>query len=378
MTDQAVENGGATGEDEDFRRVNRRGMRTGYTTGACATAAATAATRALLEQRVVDSVTIHLPAGRDATFAIAACRFDRQAAQCSVIKDAGDDPDVTHGAEISARVGFSERSGIELCGGIGVGVVTRPGLGLEVGGPAINAVPRSMILEHVASVAGATVRGLRVEIAVPRGEELARKTLNGRLGIIGGISILGTTGIVQPWSTAAWRASVEQAIDVAAANGQRHIVLTTGGRSEKYAMTLLGLPELAYVEMGIFTGHALRRCVQRNVTESTLAGMIGKFSKLAQGHFQTHVAGNQVDPGFLAETAAECGASPELQARIRSANTARHVQELIQAAGLTGFFDFLSQLVAQRSHDYVGRKLTIHTLLLDFDGTLLGRGLRAA
>ncbi|MSQ27727.1 MAG: cobalt-precorrin-5B (C(1))-methyltransferase, partial [Dehalococcoidia bacterium] len=175
-------------------------MRTGYTTGACATAAATAATQALLEQRVVDRVTIHLPAGQDATFALAACRFDRQSAQCSVIKDAGDDPDVTHGAEISARVDFSERPGIELCGGVGVGVVTRPGLGLEVGGPAINPVPRSMILAHVASVAGAesAPRGLRVEIAVPRGEELAKKTLNGRLGIIGGISILGTTGIVQP------------------------------------------------------------------------------------------------------------------------------------------------------------------------------------
>lgn len=380
VTDQKDGNGAAAGEEETFHRVNRRGMRTGYTTGACATAAATAAAQALLEQRAVDSVTVHLPAGRDATFAITACRFDRHSAQCSVIKDAGDDPDVTHGAEITARVGLTGNPGIELCGGVGVGVVTRPGLGLAVGGPAINPVPRRMILEHVSAVAGShlAVRGLRVEIAVPRGEELAKKTLNARLGILGGISILGTTGIVQPWSTAAWRASVEQAVDVAAANGQKHIVLTTGGRSEKFAMARLGLPELAYVEMGIFTGHALRRCVRRGVTEATLAGMIGKFSKLAQGHFQTHVAGNQVDPAFLAEIAAGCGASPALLDQVHGANTARHVQELIQAAHLNRFFDTLSQHVAQRSHDYSGGKLIIHALLFDFDGHVLGRGSRAA
>src|SRR5947208_5326769 len=181
-----------------------------------------------------------------------------------------------------------------------------------------------MITEAVTDVAGSILqqRGLEVEISVPRGEELAKKTLNARLGIVRGISILGTTGIVHPWSTAAWRASVEEAIDVAAANDQLHVVLTTGGRSEKYAMGVLPLPEVAFVEMGIFTGRALRRCVARGVQRVTLAGMIGKFSKLAQGHFQTHVAGNQVDPAFMAEVARSCGATAALAEEIRAANTA--------------------------------------------------------
>jgi cobalt-precorrin-5B (C1)-methyltransferase len=223
------------------------------------------------------------------------------------------------------------------------------------------------------AAAGPARRGLEVEISVPRGEELARKTLNGRLGIVGGISILGTTGIVRPWSTASWRASVEQAIDVAAANGQRHIALTTGGRSEKYAMALLGLPEVAFVEMGIFTGHALKRSVARGMERVTLAGMIGKFSKLAQGHFQTHVAGNQVDPSFLAELARESGANDALVAQIQGANTARHVQELVQTAGPSRFFEAVAGQVAERSGQYVRGQLAIEAILFDFDGEVLGR-----
>src|SRR5581483_9936938 len=200
-----------------------------------------------------------------------------------------------------------------------------PGLGLEVGGPAINPVPRRMITEAVTEAAGAHLHehGLRVEISVPKGEELAKRTLNARLGIIGGISILGTTGIVKPWSTAAWRASVVQGIDVAAANGISHIILSTGGRSERFAQALYPeLPEMAFVEMGEFTGAALKRAAARRMRRATLAGMIGKFSKIAQGHFMTHVAGNQVDPGFLASVARDAGASEALAARIAQANTA--------------------------------------------------------
>jgi cobalt-precorrin-5B (C1)-methyltransferase len=362
-------------DEEQVQRVNRRGMRTGYTTGACAAAAAKAATRALVEQHAVDAVTIHLPAGVDATFALATCALEPSACRCSVIKDAGDDPDVTHGAEICATVRWVDDPGIHLRGGQGVGVVTRPGLGLAIDGPAINPVPQRMIREAVADAAGDALagRGLEVEISVPRGEELAKRTLNGRLGIVGGISILGTTGIVQPWSTAAWRASVEQAIDVAAANGQRHVVLTTGGRSEKFAMGILALPEVAFVEMGIFTGRALRRCVARDVRRVSLAGMIGKFSKLAQGHFQTHVAGNQVDPGYLAEVAARAGAGEPLLAEIRAANSARHVQELILGAGFSGFFDLIAAQVAARCAAHVAGKLEIEAILFDFDGRMLGR-----
>jgi len=350
-------------------------MRTGYTTGACATAAAKAATEALVTQRPVSEVTTYLPIGRDATFAIVSCELGTASCRCAVIKDAGDDPDVTHGAEIQAEVRWHDEPGVHLRGGEGVGVVTRPGLGLEVGGPAINPVPRRTITEAVIEVAGALLaeRGLVVEISVPRGVELATKTLNGRLGIVGGISILGTTGIVQPWSTAAWRASVEQAIDVAAANGQRHIVMTTGGRSEKFAMANLALPEVAFVEMGIFTGVGLRRCVARGVDRVTLGGMVGKFAKLAQGHFQTHVAGNQVDPIFLAEIAGRAEASAAIQATIRTANTGRHVQEIVQEAGLDAFFQVLTEEVAIRSRAYAHDKLRVDAILFDFDGRVLGR-----
>ncbi len=361
--------------DESSQPARRRGMRTGYTTGACATAATKAAAQALVSQSVVNEVTIRLPIGRDATFTISSCSVRPAICHCTVIKDAGDDPDVTDKAAISAEVRWQDSPGISLRGGEGVGIVTRPGLGLEVGGPAINPVPRQMIIEAASQVIGESLnrRGLIVEISVANGAEIAKKTLNGRLGILGGISILGTTGIVEPWSTAAWRASVEQAIDVAAANGQRHLVLTTGGRSEKFAMKVVPLTEIAFVEMGIFTGRALSRCVERGCQQVTLAGMIGKFAKLAQGHFQTHVAGNQVDVVFLSSLAAQAGAGNDLESAIQRANTARHVQEIVLEAGLKPFFDVLTGVVAERSFKYVGGKLDVQAILFDFDGHVLSR-----
>ncbi len=348
----------------------RRGLRTGYTTGACAAAATRAATQALVSGHEVPEVTIHLRAGMDVTFTIHRCEMGEGQVMCSVIKDAGDDPDCTHGAEIRARVSWAEQ--YELAGGEGVGVVTREGLGLEVGGPAINPVPRRMIGDAVAAV---TDRPVKVEISVPGGEQMARKTLNGRLGILGGISILGTTGIVRPYSTASWRASVEQAVDVAAANGQLELVLSTGGRSEKFSQALFPhLPEIAFVEMGEFTGHALKRCALRRIRRATLAGMIGKLSKIAQGHFMTHVAGNKVDPDFLAELAIEAGAGPALADRIRHANTARHVQDLVQPAGLRGLFEVICRRVSRTSEDLVQGRVQVETVMFDFDGQVLGRG----
>lgn len=348
----------------------RRGLRTGYTTGACAAAAAKAAAKALIAQHAVPEVTVQLPIGRQVRFATHRCEFGPASAVCSVIKDAGDDPDCTHGAEICVRVSRAEQT--ELLGGEGVGTVTRPGLGLDVGGPAINPVPRRMILGSVAEV---TDMPLRIEVSVPGGEQMARKTLNGRLGILGGISILGTTGIVRPYSTSSWRASVEQAIDVAAANGVTHVVLSTGGRSEKFSRPLFpDLPDLAFVEMGEFTGHALKRCALRHIRRATLAGMIGKLSKVAQGHFMTHVAGNQVDPEFLAGMAREAGASAGLAAQIRQANTARHAQELIEPAGLPAFFQAICSRASERSRALTRGKVTVETIMFDFDGRVLGQG----
>ncbi len=343
-------------DEETFTPVRRRGLRTGFTTGACATAAAVAAARWLLRGETTPAVTIHLPAGRDVKFEIASRSREADWVMCSVIKDAGDDPDVTHKAEIRARLWRPSQPGLTLTNGVGVGRVTRPGLGLEIGGPAIN--PSG---------------GLMIELSVPNGEALAKKTLNGRLGIVGGLSILGTTGIVVPYSTAAWRASVGQAVDVAAATGQMHVVLSTGGTSEKFAQRIFDLPEVAYVEMGEFTGYALKRCVQHGIRAVTLVGMIGKMSKIALGHFMTHVASNQVDLVFLAEVARECGASPRVVEEIQGANTARHFQEIALREGLHRAFSRVCQLVCERSDALVNGELTLDCIIFDFDGTVLGR-----
>jgi cobalt-precorrin-5B (C1)-methyltransferase len=354
------------------------GMRTGYTTGACATAAATAALRYLLTGTRPDEVTITLPAGQQrVTFALDVATLEPsaagQVARCAVIKDGGDDPDVTHGAQVVARVWRSEAPGLTLLGGEGVGTVTRPGLGLEVGGPAINPVPRRMLTEAITTLVPDLTPGVVVEISIPGGEELAQRTLNPRLGIVGGLSILGTTGIVRPFSTAAWRASVSQAVDVAAANGADTVILATGGRSERYAQELLGLPEIACVEAGEFTGHAVRRAQRTGIARAVIAGMVGKFAKMAQGHLMTHVAGNQVDTTFLAHVAADCGADAATLEVIRGANTARHVQEIIVERGVAHFFDRLAADTRDHCIRATGSGLEVSCLLFDFDGTLLGR-----
>lgn len=371
--------------ESDYSRptVKRRGMRTGYTTGACAAAAAKAATHALLSGEPVGEVTIHLPIGKDATFQIHRCEIDSGApassAICSVIKDGGDDPDVTSGAEICARVWRdSDDGGVTLLGGEGVGTVTKPGTGIPVGDPSITRVPRRMITQSVQETANGL--SFTVEISVPGGEEIAKKTDNPRLGIVDGISILGTTGVVQPFSTAAWRASVNVSIDVAAANSLPHMVITTGTQSELFAKRVLDLPDMAYVNVGIFTGAALKRCVQRGIPRATLVGMIGKFSKIAQGYFVTHVAGNKVDPVFLASLAAECGASEDVQAEMRDAASGRHFQEIALERGVMSVFDVVCERVCDEAHKYLGDRaddLIVDAICFDFEGGILGKATTA-
>jgi cobalt-precorrin-5B (C1)-methyltransferase len=216
--------------------------------------------------------------------------------------------------------------------------------------------------------------GIEVTIFVPNGEELARRTFNPRIGIVGGISILGTTGIVRAMSTAAWRASVLQAIDVAAANDVQQVVLTTGGRTEKFAQRLFPhLPEMAFIEMGIFTGDSVKRAAEKGIPKVSLCAMIGKLSKIAAGKMQTHVAGNQVDCAFLSQVGRELGAPSELTAAIASANTARHVQELIEAARFPRFFARICELAATQCASLPPGKLTMEVILFDFSGQVLGQ-----
>ena len=237
-------------------------------------------------------------------------------AQAVVVKDAGDDPDVTHGARLTATVRWRQEPGIELDGGVGVGVVTKPGLGLELGGPAINPVPRAMITQAVGEAVDLSKNGVTVIISVPDGERMARKTTNARLGIIGGISILGTTGIVRPFSTASWRASVEQAISVLAAQGEDTVVLCTGGRTEKGAMKLLPqLPEVCFVEVGDFTGAALRKAAEHHLGHVVFVGMAGKLTKLAAGVLMTHYTRSKVDLALLADITRAVGGPEDLAAQ---------------------------------------------------------------
>ncbi|MBI3012276.1 MAG: cobalt-precorrin-5B (C(1))-methyltransferase, partial [Elusimicrobia bacterium] len=215
--------------------------------------------------------------------------------------------------------------------------------------------------------------GFKVVISVPGGEEMAKKTENERLGILGGISILGTTGIVVPFSTSAYKAAIAQGIDVSLAAGQDHVVVTTGGRSEKFAMSLLGLPQECYVQMGDFVGFTTKYAAQKGIRKVTLCGMPGKMSKIAKGKMQTHVAGSQVDLEFLASVAEECGATSEIIEEIGKANTARHVQEIVQQRGLENFWNLIAQKVSAACHKNVSGSLTIETILTDFDGNVLGR-----
>ncbi|GAA1776936.1 cobalt-precorrin-5B (C(1))-methyltransferase [Streptomonospora arabica] len=317
-------------------KVRQKALRTGWTTGTCASAAAKAAASALATGEPVEVVEVALPSGRRVTFATERCGLtapDR--AEAVVVKDAGDDPDVTDGAHVTATVTRCGEPGVELDGGVGVGVVTRPGLGLDLGGPAINPVPAQMIEQAVGEVGDAAGAGLRVVISVPEGERMARKTTNARLGIIGGISILGTTGVVRPFSTASWRASVEQAVSVMAAQGEDTLVLCTGGRTEKGAMLRHpGLPQVCFVEVGDFTGAALRRAVEYGLARVSFVGMAGKLTKLASGVLMTHYTRSKVSTELLGDVTRRVGGGEDVAAEVDAANTGRHAYEIWERAGL--------------------------------------------
>ncbi|MFA7243134.1 MAG: cobalt-precorrin-5B (C(1))-methyltransferase [Sulfuricellaceae bacterium] len=356
-------------------RKHERGSRTGFTTGANSAAAAMAATLGLVEGVVPASVVCTLPNGRQAAFTISDGWCDGAVARAVSIKDAGDDPDATGGAHLTADVRRLPNADgeIVLKGGVGVGVVTKPGLGLEVGGPAINPAPRKNIVENVRAVAGPVFQagdGLEVTLSVPGGEEMAKKTLNARLGILGGISILGTTGIVRPYSTAAFRASVVQAVEVAANQGQTTVVFTTGGRTEKCAMREFAeLAPACFVQMGDFVKAAFQSATGRHMRHIIVGAMVGKLAKIGQGLPVTHAWREEVDRGLVAEAAATAGAPPELVNEIRAAATARFAAERLNELGLSENFHRELALRAMRGlrARYPGEyRLTV--LACDFEG----------
>ena len=349
-------------------------MRSGYTTGACAAAAARAAAIALLKQEAVSEVRVALPAG-EVSFKVRRCLFDRTRASCSVIKDAGDDPDITNGAEVRATVRWKGEPGLDIRGGDGVGTVTKPGLEIAVGVAAINPVPRRMIERSVREVMpDSGGRGLEVIISVAEGEELAKRTLNPRLGIIKGISILGTTGIVIPYSVNAYKACLSQALDVAVACGCRQVVLTTGRRSEKFAQGELALAEECFVQAGDFIGYSLEQCARRSFEKVIVWGMMGKLSKLAAGHMYTNVSDSKVDIGFLAEVAASCGLPDKMVKTLRGAVTANHLRKMLPPEHTPKFCNRLCLLAAKKCRDKAGGKIEVECIMTSYDGVILGRG----
>ncbi|WP_025025667.1 cobalt-precorrin-5B (C(1))-methyltransferase [Caldalkalibacillus mannanilyticus] len=354
-------------------------MRSGYTTGACATAATKAALLALITQKSQLEATTMLPIGKIVTFKMESCEYTEAMATAGTIKDAGDDPDATHGALILSTVKWIEGQEIELDGGVGVGRVTKPGLPVPVGEAAINPVPRRTILEVAQEVLQEykVERGVQIVISVPQGEEIAKKTLNERLGIIGGISILGTRGIVVPFSTSAYKASIVQALHVAQASQCDHVAITTGGRSEKYAMELYpDLPEEAFIEMGDFVGFTLQQCKRLNLRKVTMVGMMGKFSKVAQGIMMVHSKSAPIDFGFLAQVAREAGAPEDMLEEIRNANTASQVGDMMLEAGYSAFFEKLCTYCCDSGLKEVKGGLEIETVMYTLKGQQLGRAER--
>ncbi len=363
-----------------------KGLRTGWTTGTCASAAAKASAIALMTGTVPTEVDVALPGGRRVAFPV---ESDGPAA--IVVKDAGDDPDCTDGARMTAVASWANagKGSSLLLAGPGIGTVTLPGLGLPVGAPAINRVPRLMIMGALAEATKATAaapapgaadaaergtgdRLIEVRFSVPGGEAMAEKTSNARLGIVGGISILGTTGIVRPFSTAAYRASVVQQVDVAAAQGETHMVLATGSRSERAAQRLLpGVADVCVVEVGDFTGVCLRRVAQRAMTAATFVGMAGKIAKLAAGVMMTHFHRSEVDTSLLAAVAAEAGAPPPVVAAATETATARHFFEVCVATGNLEPLSVLCRRAAAACRRHVDGALAVEVFMVDFEGEAL-------
>jgi len=358
------------------RDQSTNNLRRGWTTGACATAATKAAFTALITGRFPDPVSIRLPKGETPAFALAYEGHGDGFARAGIVKDAGDDPDVTHGALIVASVRAGPPgSGISFRAGEGVGTVTKPGLPVPPGEPAINPVPRRMMREVIAEVAAAHGAGLdvEIEISVPDGARIAERTWNPRLGIVGGISILGTTGVVRPFSCSAWIHAIRNGIDVARACGAAHIAGATGSTSEAAVRKLHGLDDTALIDMGDFVGGMLKYVRAHPVARVTVAGGFAKMCKLGQGLLDLHSRRGEVSFDWLAERVIEAGGSADLAKAVRSANTAAETLAHAAAAKID-----LAGMVAARALKTAEQALAdapiaVDIVVVDREGEIIGR-----
>lgn len=339
-----------------------KGLRKGWTTGTCAAAAAKAAAIGLTEGKVPNEVEVALPNGKYVKFEVEPQANNKAV----VVKDAGDDPDCTDGARMTAEVKYSDTSDTILTAGPGIGTVTLDGLGIEIGQPAITQVPRNMILSSLQEV---TSKKLEVIFSVPGGEQMAEKTTNARLGIVGGISILGTTGIVRPFSTASYRASIVQQIQVAAAQGQHNIVLSTGARSESVAMKIFpDLAQICFIEVGDFTGVALRKASGTGFEKAIFVGMAGKITKLAAGIMMTHYKRSKVDGNLMADVARVTNAPKSIIKAATQTDTARYFYEVCLENDFIAPLQQLCVLAKQSCETFTSQKLIVEVFMVDFEG----------
>jgi cobalt-precorrin-5B (C1)-methyltransferase len=360
----------------------KKKLRTGFTTGTAAAAATKAALRFIVEGQEPSEVPIRLLTGDIITIPVHRCRpLSKGRAECSVIKDAGDDPDVTHKAEIGARVIVTKsKTGprptpgpeIHIRGGQGVGRVTKPGLEVPPGQAAINPGPRKMITEAIYDVLGQDDPDIAVtaEIYVPRGQVLAEKTLNARLGILGGISILGTTGIVRPMSHDAFAATIRSALSVARATGLNEVVLTTGRRSERYAQN--HWPRIsaeAFIQIGDFFKMSLASAAQKGFDQITLAVFFGKALKMAQGVAHTHAAKSALTLTALARWTREISGDRKLAETVLAANTARHAFDLICRAHPEVVWH-VGRRVVESAELFAGKGLRVRSVIFDYKGNI--------
>ena len=341
-------------------------LRSGYTTGACAAVAAKAATLVLLRGHCPDRLEIPFPGDERHSFLLHSCALEGETARASVIKDAGDDPDVTNGAEIIAVVsrdaaGEGEHS-VEIKAGSGVGTVTKPGLSIPMGEPAINPVPRQMIREAVAEVTAQLPEAVRliVTISVRNGEELAERTLNRRLGIVGGLSILGTTGIVRPVSAKAWTDTIDASMKVARAVGLDQVILSTGRTSEAATQKLLLLPEETQVMMGDYLEYALQAASRHGFSKIHLAGMWAKILKCALCIPQTHVRNGALEMEQAAGLLGELGLDQDSVTRMTTANTAREILQRLQKRSRDDLVRAVCKKAQQYAEECSGLPVTVY------------------
>lgn len=344
------------------------GLRRGFTSGTCAQAAALAAAKALLEQRTLSQVTVRLPS-LSLTLPVKELYRNEERAAYSILKDSGDDDDISHGKEFCCEVSYSERPGVEVLGGKGVGVVTKEGLALPVGSPAINPGPRDRIISELSTLIDEK-RGLRVIVSVPEGEELAKRTWNPRLGIEGGLSIIGSSGIIEPRSSDAYRRSIAVAIRVVRKAGNETIYLLSGYVGQQY-VSRLGIDEQQVVLFGDHVGYSLKKASDNGFSRVVLCAHIGKLAKVAAGIFDTHSKYGDARLETISAHAALQGADRDTIRRIMDFKTAEEAASLLKERGLQRVFDSINRSILQRCSLLVGKPLPLRSIILDLSGEVL-------